>query len=580
MGSEKLLPSLDALRSAVKAATRKKKIAFLVGSPLSMQETPDAPQVPGVTAMLQFIRKRVPSEHLEQFDAGLKVDRENTYQWAMKFIQDRDSRSVANEVIREAVLRARLHPDADQGLEDVQIDTDFSGWALPPATLHLGGLLAEHPGRFGPVMTTNFDPLLPASVKAAGGEVLRTVVDRDEPFSQAKLSASNFSHLVYLHGYWLEAETLHTSIELARERPRVAADITHVLTSHTLVVVGYGGWDDIFTQTLAAISADRHKQVDILWAFFDKETSVVQARNKHFLDRVRELTGRNQLRLYGGINCHELFARLREDFGTSGTATTQPPNKAPKQGKVEPQRPAPIATSAKAPEPTTSTPHSTTSAPTPTPSVPSIPVSPSVPKTDATASPPKSTSSRILPFAAAALFAGGMAAVWPSPSKGVSNDVIAIPPPRNLRPVQPQPPTTTAPAPVPASTLRSVRQQHQVVAASDAERGTRVSQLPRGRYAFVPMSAVPTYSADTTIYGPIQEGIELHRALADGSLYLVGYADAPTMAALGYPKPAPIVITPTPGGRRTQVASIPVSRMTTAEVRMDKGTRVLVLHLN
>ncbi|WAS89462.1 MULTISPECIES: SIR2 family protein [unclassified Corallococcus] len=527
--------------------------------------------------MVALIREHLPAEAQAKFDADRLHNQSNEYQWAMRFLQGRSNKTAAEKVVREAVLRARLDRQKDGAATDEQLDQDYRGWALPPATEHLGKLLVERADKFGPVLTTNFDPLISASIKMAGGNFHRTLVVNDSPFGHTTPS-SNSTHIIHLHGYWHNSPTLHTSAQIARDRDQVAAELVQILQNHTLIVVGYGGWDDIFTKTLSAINANRHNDVDILWAFYETEADhLLEARYQHLFSKVTNLRGNTGLRCYSGINCHKFFPELRRQFDASIAPQTLPPSTI----RPPPQPSSTRAPSSKASEPVASTSSSAAKPPAPVPPVSDRPASPSIPKTDGSGSPPKSGSRRILTFAAAALIAGGMAAVWPSPSKDVSNDVFVVQTPRNLRPVQPQPPAAYTPFPSPAGgTLRTARQQHQVVPASDAERGTRVSQLPRGRYAFVPMSAVPTYSADTSIYGPIQEGIELHRALSDGSLYLVGYADAPTITALGYPNPAPIVITPTPSNRRTQVASIPVTRMATAEVRMDKGTRVLVLHLN
>ncbi|MGE6762239.1 SIR2 family protein [Corallococcus interemptor] len=567
MSSHQFLHPGDALPSAVIAASKNRKIAFLVGSPLSMQESADAPQVPGVSGMVALIREHIPVELQARFDAEREHNKPNEYQWAMRFLQGRGDKTAAEKVVREAVLRARLDRKKDGVATDEQLDQDYRGWALPPATEHLGKLLVERADTFGPVLTTNFDPLISASIRMAGGDFHRTIVVDDSPFGHTTVSR-NSTHIVHLHGYWRQSATLHTSVQIARERKRVAAELIQLLQDHTLVVVGYGGWDDIFTQTLGTIDGDRHKDVDILWAFFNnEEDAILEARYRTLFEKVSNLRGNTGLRCYKGINCHQFFPELRKQLGASSAFTPAV------QSTVRPPAVDAGATS-KGTTPTASTPPQATVTPKAVPSAPEISAAPPAAKV----SHPKPTSSKALPFAAAALIVAGMAAVWPSASKGVNNDVIVIPPPRNLRTVQPQPSTNS---PLPAGgTLKTVRQQHQVAPASDAERGTRVSQLPWGRYAFIPMSAVPTYSADTSIYGPIREGIELHRARTDGSLYLVGFADASTIAALAYPRPAPIVISPTPSGGRTQVASIPVSRLATAEVRMDADTRVLVLHLN
>ncbi|WP_158620018.1 SIR2 family protein [Corallococcus sicarius] len=561
----------------MQASTHNKKIAFLVGSPLSMQEKADAPQVPGVSAMLQLIRKRIPAQHLEQFNAELKAGKDNAYQWAMKFLQDRSNRGVANEVIREAVRLARTNPQRDAGLTDAQLDDDFGGWALPPATLHLGKLLAEHPNHFGPILTTNFDPLISASVKVARGEFLRTVLDRDEPFSQAKLSATNVAHIIHLHGYWLNAETLHTPIEIARERKRVTADIENLLSTHTLVVVGYGGWDDVFTQTLSSINTDRHRNIDILWAFFDSETDVVQARNRHFLTKVRELTGRNQLRLYGGINCHELFAKLRDDFGTRDIPATAPAQ-APASSGADSSPPLsgggigtspttkPIANSAPPHQDAPSRPH-------PSPRAGSTTAQTS------TEPPPKESRSnpgKLVALVAIPLFAGGLAIVTQREVERRETGTD-LPPPVNAIRVEQKP--VFRPVVAPFGALSVLRQQHRVSPASPLERGSRIDQLPRGRYGFVRMESVTSFNAATPIFTGFRDGIEVHRTPAN-ELFLVGYVDPRSNAELATGRPANINLAPVQSDKLPHPASIPVARLATATVRQDNGARVLSLQLN
>ncbi|WP_158620239.1 MULTISPECIES: SIR2 family protein [Corallococcus] len=575
----------------MQASTPNKKIAFLVGSPLSTQAKEDAPQVPGVEAMLELIRKRVPAKHLEQFDAELKAGKNNRYQWAMKFLQDRSNRGIANTVIREAVLRARTNARNESGLTEAQLDDDFSGWALPPATLHLGKLLADHPERFGPVLTTNFDPLISASVKMAKGEFLRTVVDRDEPFSQAKLSTPNVAHIVHLHGYWLNGETLHTPMEIARERKRVTADIIRLLNTHTLIVVGYGGWDDVFTQTLSSIAADRHQNVDILWAFYDSETVVVEARNKHLFNQIRELTGRNQLRIYGGINCHELFAKIREDFDTPGAPSaigegdldakraTVPDQRAGGTGDSHPAQ-APVNASTTRPRPPHSPrPESATTQPAPTgPVIAVSPASTVSPAINQASSPPqkdRSTANWLVPVLALPLFVGAFALVTQSNEhREVGTD---MPPPRNAIP-NPQKPVFTS-FPAPAESISILRQQHRVSVALTAERASHVDQLPRGRYAFVQMESVPSFNAKTPLFGSLRDGIELHRTPND-ELFFVGYVDPQSRATLRSKQATSVALVPSPSDKRPQAVSIPVARLTTAEVRQDNGTRVLLLDLN
>lgn len=131
----------------------------------------------------------------------------------------------------------------------------------------LGALATEYPTRVGKaILTTNFDPLLSISIKAAGGTSYRTMLHRDGTLQQ---TSGDGTHIVHLHGFWTGADTLHTPRQLTQDRPRLKASLAHLLNGRTVVVLGYAGWDDIFTQALVDVTSDDLGSPEIIWCFFD-----------------------------------------------------------------------------------------------------------------------------------------------------------------------------------------------------------------------------------------------------------------------------------------------------------------------
>src|SRR5258708_6192568 len=129
-----------------------------------------------------------------------------------------------------------------------ELEKDLTGWGISPGCAALGTLVARFPSSFGQaVLTSNFDPLVEISIQRAGGAVRRTVLHGDGSVGESSGQGCN---VVHFHGDWVRSDTLHTSTQLWQHRPRLIGSLTKLLREHTVVVIGYGGWSDVFTHTL------------------------------------------------------------------------------------------------------------------------------------------------------------------------------------------------------------------------------------------------------------------------------------------------------------------------------------------
>ena len=61
--------------------------------------------------------------------------------------------------------------------------------------------------------------------------------------------------IVHLHGFWFPPETLHTPDEISTRREKLEASLFWILKVSTVVVMGYGGWDDALMRYLRKTSA-------------------------------------------------------------------------------------------------------------------------------------------------------------------------------------------------------------------------------------------------------------------------------------------------------------------------------------
>ena len=301
---------LDRLTSGVKGSG--KSVVFLVGSALTAPCGPGQPGVADVDGVIDLIEQEFDDERRQELAREL-AGSENRYQTAFRFLIGRRGQQAANSVIRRAVGAARV-PGASPYIIDAMttdescrgFDVDESGWVIPPGAQALGELAARYPDILGrTILTTNFDPLIGASIRRAGGTTFRTILHRDGNLAQADGVGS---HVVHLHGYWYGSDTLHTPRQLNQPRPQLRASLSHLLRDRTVVVLAYGGWDDAFTQALVDVVLDDNAYPEIIWCFRD----AVPRMRAPLLEMLRPGIDRGRVSLYGGIDCNLFLPKAVE----------------------------------------------------------------------------------------------------------------------------------------------------------------------------------------------------------------------------------------------------------------------------
>jgi hypothetical protein len=286
---------------------RSQQVTFLVGAPLSAPTNPGKPGVPGVEGVIDLIKQEFAHEpeELHFLDEALASTADNRYQAAFVFMQGRRGQRTANEIVRKAVLAARTgHPTTAETDTDCWImENDHRNWEVAPGVESLGKLAVDYPDSFGrSVLTTNFDPLIEVAIQRAGGVYFRTTLHSDGGLN----SMGNGCHIIHLHGYWFGADTLHTDRQLKQSRPRLKASLASVLRDRLVVVCGYGGWDDAFTEALVSVVNDDTSFPEILWTVFEKQPSL----GERLLSRLEPGIDRGRVTLYSGIDCNDFFPAL------------------------------------------------------------------------------------------------------------------------------------------------------------------------------------------------------------------------------------------------------------------------------
>lgn len=301
------------LRTAVRNAQH--PVTFLVGSPLSKDQ---GGGVPGIDGIVGLVRNEVITRDqstdktaLKRFDAFVNnKTAAHRYQAAMTWLNGNFSQDAVNTVIRNSVLKARLY-DAPG---DFQFDGQPSEWYLPEGTKQLANLIKSDIKRFsGPILTTNFDPLLSLALLNIGVRSRLRVIDQDGALPANVEIQQDVVDVVHLHGYWRDADTLNNNLQLVNPRAALTASLRNLLRNKTLIVIAYGGWDDAFTKALSEVVMDTSAKFDVLWCFRDNDPSIVAERYSRLIEKVLPAIIRGRFRAYGGIDCHSIFAEIVGD---------------------------------------------------------------------------------------------------------------------------------------------------------------------------------------------------------------------------------------------------------------------------
>lgn len=295
-------------------AASPEEVIFLVGSALVAPRHPGEPGVPGVDGMLGLIREEFQrAETIERFERQIAVAPDARYQAAFRFLVKTRGQDVVNSVVRRAVLRARRASPgrpvvpADVTSKQCQLlEEDIEGWHLTPAVEALGQMLA----RIGPrqvVLTSNFDPLVEIGVRRAGGQAITNALHMDGSLSAVD---GNGCVVVHFHGDWVRTDTLHTPAQLQQDRPMLRASLTKLLSERTLVVMGYGGWDDVFTRSLIDTVRGSVAPIRVAWAFYAADEATIERGSGQLLRQLRPGIDHGRVVLYKGIDVHEFLPRL------------------------------------------------------------------------------------------------------------------------------------------------------------------------------------------------------------------------------------------------------------------------------
>jgi SIR2-like domain len=316
-----LVKPADALLVRLLNPMESERFVFILGSALTAPAQPGGPGIPGVPGIVEMIRSRLTSRARSLLDGNLKRNPVgNAYQLAIEALRSDPScgQEGVDHLFRDVVLgcinrrgKLTINPhDFDNARTFVgDPETVPEAWLLPPAVEALGEVIMVGGRQYGgDILTTNFDPLIGISIARAGGPYFRVSMSYDGFINGMW---GTVPRIVHLHGFWFPPETLHTPDEISSLRKKLEASLFWILKGATVVVMGYGGWDDALMRFLRKASAGAG-DTRIIWCFYRTSPEDVLRSASHVLEYLDLGIEDGRVELYGGVDLHQFMPQVSQ----------------------------------------------------------------------------------------------------------------------------------------------------------------------------------------------------------------------------------------------------------------------------
>lgn len=267
---------------------------FLFGA--AMSQISNGVGIPNVEGVIEFIEEYAVEQEVDQlyFEDAQGFTDQDRYQQAFSLIAGLCGQDSVNEIIKRVV---ESNIDESGKHQIPKVIKDFV------TGIKNGNIVVNN------IITTNFDTLLEEEFTNQGISFNSFSVVADTQFPNDINSNINIYHL---HGSWERGDSMHTTNQLQSNRDRIEVSLQNLIGNQTLVVMGYSGWEDSFTRSLASSVINTQLDYNVLWCFYEENTAVLEQREASLFDNLNDGISRGRIQLYNGIDCNKVFAKLAE----------------------------------------------------------------------------------------------------------------------------------------------------------------------------------------------------------------------------------------------------------------------------
>ena len=282
------------------------RLVSIVGSGMSLGGMPSTAEL--ADAFLREIGEHAFESVRKRLQPG--GTESQRYQVAAQMVGRQRGDGALNAVIRKLVLDACLDVDKDvseYSSTELRAMVRDGQWKIPSAHREFAQFYAAlPPSAQGPIVTTNFDPFIEIALRDAGVVADPHPIVFDDPPGMAAMRNASAIPVIHIHGYFAESWSLNSILQLSAERPRLEEFLIHTLVGSTVLVTGYGGWEDSLMRVLERHAAHQALlNAEVVWAAHTSEPDEIQQHP--ILSRLIQSPG---FQLFFGINAATLFTGL------------------------------------------------------------------------------------------------------------------------------------------------------------------------------------------------------------------------------------------------------------------------------
>lgn len=280
-----------------------KPLTIVFGSPMTMPDSDGGPGVPGVEEIIKKIEKLVKDKNKSEDYEGYVKDTTGgvKYQKSFEFVNGWINQETSNKIIEDAVIEGC-------GILDGKIQH------YPESLNNIAKVVNSDRIKINSIITTNFDPLLELCFDKNNIDYQSYTLSGDGSLPRSTMSSKNNLNIYHIHGFWRGDDTLHTDEQLTSERAMLSASIEEVIGETSVLVIAYGGWDDVFLNSLKKSLNHQKIKANIMWCFFEIDPAKVNNNNTVLFDKLSKGLNGNKVRFYCDINCKFFFNDLLEYF--------------------------------------------------------------------------------------------------------------------------------------------------------------------------------------------------------------------------------------------------------------------------
>jgi hypothetical protein len=282
-----------------------KRTTFLFGAAFS--QITDGAGIPNVDGVLKFIEDFADENDLldEYVESSQAFTSKDKYQESFNLIAGLCGQDAINEIILR-VVKSNADEQGKQRIPQSVKDfvTGVKNEKIPVNN----------------IITTNFDTLLEEEFTNQGISVNSFSVVAD---TQLYDEVNGNINIIHLHGVWEKGDSMHTTSQLLSNRERIEASLQNLISDQTIVIMGYSGWEDSFTRSLASTVINNQSKYELLWCFFESIDAVIEKQQVELFNKLRDAITRGRIQFFKGIDCNSVLAKLSKVSAFKKKRTTE-----------------------------------------------------------------------------------------------------------------------------------------------------------------------------------------------------------------------------------------------------------------